>query len=592
MKHVLRSLMTLSLLTAGHSNASLYTVTNHTVTKKFNAPCTCGKKNLACCSSKSKKLDTIIASLKLKSACADYIIVGLGTAGTVLARYLSDNINNKVLVLEAGKNYSHDPVILNANNPFAPSFSAKYTRDIVVHDPTIPALLDFSNGRTWGGSSAIYWLFMQRGSADRYNDWAVISGNPRWTYNNLLPFMKFLEKFVPDDTIPNLKQRGVHGPIVITQEPPVNNLPLAQATSRVTGAPLVPDNNDVSLGVSANQLYLKRVNDRSIRSFASNAFLPPSVVSPTGKGVGNRQLTIISSATVTKILFKGNKAIGVEYILDNNKEQIRRAFAKKKVIVCAGAVSPALLQLSGIGDAMLLQRQGINVLVNNPNVGRSLQVHYGAKAVIKGALPQGFTAFINLNRIGKIRKYQLLVLPGSFFVDPGIITSLNLTNQPIITVSAYNMRPKSKGSILIPNNDPLTFPLVNYNLYSDGGLNDPGSDASEIVRVFKIIKHIADNAGLELAYPPVNHYPPIGSDQQLFEDAKASVVVTDHFTATCKMGTSITNGVVDGNLHVFGVENLMVADNSIAPVPATGNTGWQAYVIGIIAAHILGFQLP
>src|SRR5690606_9065836 len=240
----------------------------------------------------------------------------------------------------------------------------------------------------------------------------------------------------------------------------------------------------------------------------------------------------------------------------------KRVYAKKKVILCAGALnSTKIMLLSGIGDKAVLESLGINVVVDNPNVGANIQNHYGASAVVTNnnasPIPGGqFELFSDARPYmpaDGVRRLQ------SIFLDGGNNTVLLL---------GYIIQPKSLGTVDIVSKDPLMTLRLDVNMYRDGpggtpGFNIQGTDAYLIVSFFKIVKAIADAAGETVLYPTPADYA--GGDAGLFAAALNlnSFQIASHCAGSSRVGTSKSNGVVDGNLHVFGVKNLMVADISV-----------------------------
>ncbi len=485
------------------------------------------------------------------------------------------------MVLEAGQNLSDDPVVLNPNafsvlNDL--TYNPKYAATYPIPLPTQLQTSTYSEGRMWGGCSAHNYLQAVRGTPDIYDGWAAASGDSRWTYNNLLPLMKELETYTANGTSIDYLERGTSGPLFVSQASPVGSDPFIDACVIATGTSIVPDYNDPpsgNIGFSAQQQFVTPPfgSPSSIRSFSINAFLPPSVVTHEGKGRHGRKLRIESNATVSKVLFKRKKAVGVEYALSPNDGEFLRAYAKKKVILCAGAIhTPAILERSGIGDSDVLSPLGIPVLVDNKNVGANLINQYGTQAIIPGTVnvsAMGFTDASPYLPNDGLRRLQFIPSKGS----------------GVVALIMFMVEPKSRGSLHIVSRNPFTNPLIDFNMYSDGPVTQPGSDANLVVSALKIAKDIATQYGSTVVAPP--NY---SSDAALFNQAKNNpfASVSDHITGTTRMGTSINDGVVNGSLHVFGVKNLMVCDLGAIPVTTDGNTAYSVFVLALEAAQILG----
>ena len=524
----------------------------------------------------------------------DYIIVGFGAAGAILARKLSDGNTHSVLVLEAGENnilnpmtLSPEPFIFDQTLVYDPSFAAIYP----VLAPAGGAVI-YSEGREWGGGAAHNDLQVVRGVPADYDQWAIDSNNSQWLYSNVLPLMKALERYTPDDTVADPTQRGFCGPISVTQNRPIDTDEFAIAIANVTGAPIVSDYNNallsnVSTG-AVQQFVTAGENNR--RSFSAYDFTPiGEVIDNKGRGLNGRKLRVMGNAVVSRILFDGKKAIGVQYLRNHasrRSEHIKKVYAKKKIILCAGAInSPKILMLSGIGDAAMLENLGIDVVVDNSNVGAHLQNQYGAIAMLEDIEPMrhipggSILSFIDERPYmpsDSIRRMQLI----------GVDT------PELTMIGGFLMQPKSRGSVSITSKDPLISAKVSMNMYTDGTYLDVGSDAYLVVSFFKIARDIAQSADHMVIYPTPEQYD--AGDEALFAAGlnPASLAITYHNVGTTRMGTSIENGVVDGNLHVFGVENLMVADIGIESIIVSGNTCYSAYVIALVAAKILGIPTP
>ncbi len=557
-----------------------------------------------------------------KSACSgsscpkyakyDYIIVGNGSAGSILARKLTDDLKTTVLVLEDGINHADDPVVLDPN-PFS-SFIETLTLYInPLYARTYPtgitgAFQTYSEGRGWGGSSAHNFMLAVRGTPGIYDGWAAASGNPIWGYDALLPYMKALETYTSNGGPVNTNQRGTDGPIKISQFPPVNpaagapNPSLSTVIANTDGIGYMDDYNDYTtgiLGVTPNQLFVTppALSEESHRSYSALEFLTPNVVTPEGRGVNGRKLRIESNTWASRVLFKGNKAIGIEFISNNGRSKVLKAYGKQ-IILCAGAIqTPALLQRSGVGDAELLNSLNIPVVVNNPNVGANLINQYGAGVIT--FVPPAYqppviasSSFINgFPYVGtaneQVRRLELLT--ENF--GPGAGGSVVIEFLPFI------LEPKSRGNIQIVSTDPLIPPLVNLNMYSDGPATpgQPIADPTDLdltVAGYRIVNDIIQAIpGAGIINIPADYFND-PTNQLLASLASQGSIPEDHITGTTRMSTSIADGVVDGNLRVWGTQNLMIVDLGAVPVIPDGNTCYCVYVLALRAAALLGVPTP
>ncbi len=570
----------------------------------------------------------------------DYIIVGNGTAGSVLARKLSDNKKNKVLVLEAGVNLDDDTEVLQSavlngnyltfNNDLFYSNKYSFNYTVPVYNPvTFPAgflqTVSASTGRGWGGSSMHNFMDAVRGTPSIYNQWATLSGNSLWSYNNLLPMMRALENYTPDQTMANLLQRGSGGPISITQTNPLFTAPppfLIDAFAALFAAPtgagcgFIVDYNDPTeistnvlgiptglqnVGMSAYQIYAtpgSTPGSVTERSFSSKEFLTTNVVSEEGMGVKKRLLRIESNATVSRVIFNKKKAVGVEFFYGDNSNQMLQAFGKQIILAAGALATPAILQRSGIGDATVLEPLGIDVIYDNPNVGANLQNQYGVAAVVVNTT-SSFTAqyalqgFWNGSTGGglstpypndSVRRLQFLATP------------IDATHAAVLI---NILSPSSRGTVQIVSSNPSVPPNIDLNMYSDGpggggaaAVGTAYTDANLAVSAYKILANSVGGTG-NVVFPSAAQYA-VAGDQGLFQAAQSpeGLTIQDHYCGTASMALSSATGVVDGNLNVFGVKNLMVADLSAAPIIPDGNTCYSAYMIGLGAAAILGESTP
>lgn len=561
----------------------------------------------------------------------DYIIVGAGTAGLTAAWALTNKNKGKkvsVLVLEKGENLNNDEHVLDPTlgSSTLLTFSPKYADTPVTLQEQI-----YSAGRLVGGGSGHNGLQVVRGYPKTYNEWAKITGNDKWKYKNLLPLFISQEHYTPDDTIPNPNQRGLKGRLFITQEVPLTD-EFSAALAKGFDVPLIDDYNDHyqisrevyanAVGVSANQDWITPPPD-SIRSYSGNSYLYgipsvgiPPIVDKHGKGLDGRKLTIITRATVAKIIFKNKVAIGVEVIITRGETQkLKKYYADLGVILSAGTIYTAtILQLSGYGKRSDLSAVGIETIVNNENVGYNIINHYGPNALIQqitSSPPPSFklnVAFTNLHPYlpndPTERKIQTdFLYPGNIFFPPSLITALGLENIDSVAVGGYLLQSLSRGNVVIQSKDPLTPPLLNLNQYTDTDNPKPwtviGSDAYQAVSYLKLLQQVAVAEGgnpQTILYPPNSHYPapwgPAPDDSLLYNDAVNNSVFAYHTVGSCRMGKSKKDGVVNGDQEVFGVKNLYIADCSIEPLVQTGNTAYMAFFIGLILALHLGAKIP
>lgn len=582
---------------------------------------------------------------------ADYVIVGLGTAGAATARYLSDpdgpGLGASVIVLEAGENHTADAAV-TAGGPFngfspagyLPLYTKTYSTNYDVTQAKIftgPQQSFYGEGRMWGGSSAHNYFFTVRGSPYFYNTVATQVANSQWNYANLEPYMIGMEDFIPNGITPT-SNRGTTGSLIISQENPLpttSNFLNAFATA--ANCPIVPDYNDPTygngaIGLSAQQIF-STLPTGGTRTYSMPAFLPDTVVSyTTGLGLNGRALRIISTAYATRILFEivaggEPQAVGVEYILNNNPNEVLQVFANKAVILCGGSIQdPTLLQRSGIGDPAILNPLGIPVVVNQPLVGTNLRNQYGPAALLPIDIADTFPQFIpaevgfvdlsgttlNVRQYANpyytansgIRRNEMLIQRDPFsFPNPGILdvvsTITPITDSNCVTVLTTILDPKSTGTVKIVSTDPLIDPQIDFNLYSDGPITQNGSDLNMAAAALQVLANVAvedGSNGGNMFYPLTEFYPPpYGTGpvdgSGLESPIRNAYVVMNHPCGTCQMSPNISTGVVNStDLSVWGVANgsLRVASNSVWPQTLDGNTSYFAYLIGLKMAKLLG----
>lgn len=575
------------------------------------------------------EVESNVPTRQPSTACqstTDYLIIGLGTSGAVLARYLSDDFSNSVVVLNQGGSATSDPTInAGVDQQFELGPTLKYDQhysgashitDVPNSGGTFYLTESASNGKVWGGGSATNNFFLATWPSTDFNTALVnASGNPRWSFANLLPYYQFIETFVPNfSPIPEIgcpggvwpvsPERGTDGPLVITQlvDPLcINpNDPYISAFTTITGAPIV---NDLSVssaptGLSSLQAYSVENPDGSLsRTYAIPAFLPPSILNPDGTSADGRKLRVISPTKVVRLLFNGTKAVGVQYL--DPCGNCRQIFANKKIILASGSLgSTKLLLASGIGPTADLTAAGVPVVVNNPNVGTGLKIQYGVMAVIAGELPD---YFINLGAMidgsnsqiptplfphDNKRNYQVFLYPFNA-LSLGLQSALGIVGLPAFTIAGIILNPASTGTIQLVNKITKQ---VTYNVYTD----DQNKDLLSAVQLYSIFADLAALTTGVIYWPTLDDF---GNEQQLIDCAKACLYSDNYcvqlsYIGGAAMGTSSANGVVDGNLSVYGVQNLMIADRSVLPTEVTGDWFWMGYTIGLVAANILGANVP
>lgn len=563
----------------------------------------------------------------------------------------SGRFTKSVLVIEAGKNLSDDPEVLiptflqEGLNHDKLYFQPKYSKTLVGFSYNFDEESAFStyvatDGRMWGGSSAHSGLQAYRPIPDEFDEWAAITGESRWTYANLLAnVIRPMEHFSADFPI-NLTERGVTGPNFITAEPRIDTPQVDPRgvysdLAEFLQVPLKLDTNDMStgdVGIGPNQNWMTPQPGpnpwnpaTAIRSHTANAYLTgipelgiPAVVSDDGRGLNGRRLTIHSNAYAEKVLFNNERvATRVTYQHTVGGESICKvARAREKIILAAGAFyDPAILQRSGVGPADVLSRLDIPIVFANENVGRHLKNHVGIYTGF-GDFLNGTTAtnihpeayvngFIDVlaeygggnEGTGDERRFQILIFTNGQFG----------AGAPLQMIGGYYLTPKSEGQVIIQSEDPHTDPFVAFNFYGDGPISppfEPDSDMAITVAYLKQIKDFVDTnfPGTWVGAPffidaslfeddPPGTFDPKTADEKLAEYVYANAATkfsqTYHNSSTTRMAASAADGVVDGTLHVFGVQNLMVASTSVFPDITRSNTSYGARIIGLEAARII-----
>jgi choline dehydrogenase len=533
----------------------------------------------------------------------DIIVVGLGPAGCYITNRMAAS-GYSVLALEAGVNRNELPFVKDAaGTNFGlvgqhPAVSYSYV--------TLPE--EYNNGvyytrvgRAWGGGGVKNFLNAVRSSPKLHEEFAAKAGDA-WNYENSLPLYKAIEDYSAGGPL-----RGTSGPIHIFQNPSRDtagsvfsdlkpHLVAQLGGGGDAGIPVVDDfNAGFDNCVYTNNQQFKKVGDEFVfeRSFGGNELIAP-IVDDKGFGLAYSKLRVISKATVEKLLFKKechcgeakHKAIGVEVSVNDHCE---RYYAKCKVILCAGALStPSIAMRSGIGDYDHLKDVGVKCRVyNNPNVGKNLQTHAGPTAVIdigpgkNGFAEAGFGVYASLLPAETQRHLQM-ISTGGLSIPPDVADILGEAGINYLTFLSWNVHPQARGEVRLTNTDTYSRPTVVFNFLQNA------HDRAMAFEALRYIKRVVDAAGApySMVYPPDSAIT--ANDDDLLPYVTSQLSITDHASGTMPFGPESEGGVVDGDLHVHGVSNLMVADDSVYHQLPDGNTCLPSYYVGAQAVRILG----
>jgi choline dehydrogenase len=529
----------------------------------------------------------------------DYIIVGAGSAGCVLAERLSRNGRFTVLVLEAGgsdRRFFIQMPLGYGKTFYDPTVNWMYEAEA---DPGLNGQRDFwPRGKVLGGSSSINAMVYIRGAAADYEAWAA-AGNPGWGWPDVLAAYRAME----DNEAGANAYRGTGGPLHISANDKDLH-PLYQpfvAASVAAGLTYNPDFNGATQeGVGHYQLTTKNGK----RMSAAKAFLRPAMK--------RRTVRVETQALVTRVLFDGQRASGVAFI---QRGSSHTAEARRDVILSGGAInSVQLLQLSGIGPAEVLQRHGIAPRVVNANVGRHMQDHVGINYTYRMRVPTlndrlrpwwGKVAVglhyllagrgplsLSVNQGGGFfRSSPQQELPNMQLYMQAFSTLIPKAGErPLLTPDPFsgmslglsNCRPSSRGHIEITSADPTQPPRIVANAYSTD------EDVAEMLDAVKFIRRIAAQKPLaDLIAEELRPGPACTSDDALIADFRQRSGTVYHPSCTCRMGPDAANAVVDAKLRVYGTEGLRVCDASAFPSLIAGNTNAPAMMMGWRGADII-----
>jgi choline dehydrogenase len=508
----------------------------------------------------------------------DFVIIGGGSAGSALANRLSADPANRVAVLEAGRpDYRWDAFIHMPAALTFPIGSRFY--DWQYESEPEPFLngrrIYHARGKVLGGSSSINGMIFQRGNPLDYERWAADPGMGAWDYAHCLPYFKKMETCLAGGD----EYRGTEGPLVLERGPATN--PLFSAFFAATEQAGYTLTTDVNGYRQEGFAPFDRNVHRGRRLSAARAYLHPVMA--------RDNLTVVCRVLVTKIIFRGPKAVGVEFIRNGSVQRIRA----KEIILCGGAInSPQLLQLSGVGGAGLLGGLGIDVVADLPGVGENLQDHLEVYVQYSSKLPVSVAPALKWRNRPMVGARWLFLRSGpgatNHFEGGGFARSNDDVAYPNLMfhflpiairydgsspagghgyqVHIGPMYSDSRGSVQITSTDPQVHPALRFNYLSTPTDRQEWVDAIGVAR--KILSQPAfdDYNGGELSPGPE-----VAAEEQILDWVRRDAETALHPSCTAAMGTGEQSVVDPATMRVHGLEGLRVVDASVMPYVTNGN---------------------
>jgi len=529
----------------------------------------------------------------------DYIIVGAGSAGCVLANRLTENGRHRVLLLEAGGS-DYDPWV-QVPIGYGKAFYSRRVNWMYTTEPDagINGRVSYwPRGKVLGGSSSINAMVYIRGQPEDFDEWAA-QGNPGWGWREVLPYFLKSECHAWGKS----EFHGAGGPLRVADVSPyLHSLCWSfVAGCGQAGYPFNPDFNGATQeGVGHYQITTHGAR----RMSASRAFLRPAM--------RRRNLTVLTGAHATRLVLEGTHARGVEY---RHRGRTRTTAAAREVIVAAGAVnSPQLLMLSGIGPADELTPFGIQPIVDNPAVGRHMQDHlcmdyvflsrrptlnnelyswWGKlRAGMRYVLTRRGPLCLSVNQSGGFVRtreaysrpnIQLYFSPVSYLkAPPGKRPLMRPDPYPAFLISVSPTRPTSRGCLALRSDDPFAPPVIRPNYLATD------KDLVDMLDGVRLIRSLASTPALsEVIEAEMLPGPEVRDETALLDDVRRRCGTVFHPVGTCRMGPDPGQAVVDPELKVYGLDALRVVDASIFPTLTSGNTNAPAIMTGEKGADLI-----